>query len=351
VRAVQEDLGIPVDHYVEVNFDSFRQIVNSVNGVKQYFPTPSRDVYSNLVIPAAGCYNLTGDQALAFVRSRHYEYFANGSWHFEAESDLARIRRQQEFVKKMISKAQSTGITNPVRLNGIVSAIANNLTVDKGFSQSSMLSLAKRFHSLSAASLPATTLPTNPAVIEGNDVLLLKQPDARQAIDQFIGRSAASSPAPTTSTLPAPPAGLTPSQVRVAVQNGTGRSGEAGQAATALRGQGFVVTSIGNATATGAPTTVVRYGPGASGKAALVAASIVGGAQVEAGSAVTGADVLVLTGTSYGGIRAPGSGAPTTTTKPAATPAATAAPAAAPPPPAPAYTLPGTPPGFVAPPC
>ncbi len=188
VRAIQQNLGIPVDHYMEVSFNTFRQITNAVNGVKQYFPTPARDTYSGLSIPAAGCYNLTGDQALAFVRSRHYEYFANGHWQFEAESDLARIRRQQDFVKKMIAKAQGSGLTNPFRLNSIVSAVANNLTVDKGFSRSTMLSLAKRFRSLSPAALPTSTLPTNPAVIQGNDVLLLKQPDASTAIAQFLGQ-------------------------------------------------------------------------------------------------------------------------------------------------------------------
>ena len=55
------------------------------------------------------------------MRARHYEYYANGRWHFEAESDLARIRRQQTFIKKMIAKAQATGLTDPLRLNGVVS--------------------------------------------------------------------------------------------------------------------------------------------------------------------------------------------------------------------------------------
>jgi LCP family protein required for cell wall assembly len=350
VQAVQQSLGIPVDHYVEVNFNSFRQIVNAVGGVKQYFPTPARDVYSNLVIPAAGCYALTGDQALQYVRSRHYEYYANGRWHFEAESDLARIRRQQEFIKKMMGKAQSTGLTNPLRLNSIVSAIANNLTVDKGFSLSTMLSLAKRFRSLSPAALPSVTVPTNPAVIQGNDVLVLKQPDASQAVAQFLGQSPAA--APTASSLPAPPPGLSAAQVRVAVVNGTGQPGQAAQVQAALRAQGFVVTSIATGTSLGNPTTVVRYGPSAAGKAALVAASVVGGAQLQASDAATGADVTIVTGASYGGIRAPGSAAAATGTPTPAAPA-TSAPSTTVPatPPTTAYALPGTPPGLVPPPC
>src|ERR1700730_1510610 len=61
VRAIKEDLGIAIDHYVEVNFDSFRQVVNAVGGIKEYFPTPARDAYSLLKIPNAGCYNLNAD--------------------------------------------------------------------------------------------------------------------------------------------------------------------------------------------------------------------------------------------------------------------------------------------------
>ena len=285
VRAVQEDLGIPIDHYVEVNFDSFRQIVNAVGGVQEYFPTPARDDFSDLVIKSAGCVNLSGDQALQFVRSRHYEYYANGRWHFEAESDLARIRRQQSFIKKMISKAQSTGLTNPLKLNGIVAGVTTNLTVDKGFSQSLMLSLAKRFKSVSPTSIASSTLPADGATVQGNDVLLIRQPDAANAIAQFLGQ-----PAPTASSTStaAVPAGLRPSQVTVQVLNGTGQPGQAGKVETAMRAVGFVVTGVGTAPSLSNPTTVVRYGPGNDGKAALVASSIVGGAQLQADATLTG---------------------------------------------------------------
>ena len=50
------------------------------------------------------------------MRSRHYEYYQDGYWHFEAESDLARIQRQQAFIKKMIKKAEGE-FTNPLALN------------------------------------------------------------------------------------------------------------------------------------------------------------------------------------------------------------------------------------------
>jgi LCP family protein required for cell wall assembly len=350
VQAIHQALGIQVDHYMEVNFDSFRQIVNAVGGIKEYFPTRARDVMSGLSITAPGCYTLSGDQALGYVRSRHYEYYANGSWHFEAESDLARIKRQQQFIRKMLAKVQSSGLTDPLALNNVVSGVTTNLTVDKGLSQREMLNLAKRFRTLSPANLPSTTLPTYPQVVQGNDVLLLKQPDAQQAIATFLGQSAnpSSGPGGTAGTAAAK---VNPGDVRIQVLNGTGVKGQASQTEAALKGQGFVVTAIGTASGPHDPTSIVRYANGANAKAALVASSVVGGAQLQADPTLQSADVILITGQTYRGVQAPTS-TPATTKAPAA-PAAPAPTAPAPPatPPTTAYQLPGTPAGLVPPPC
>jgi len=108
-----------------------------------------------------------------------------------------------------------------------------------------------------------------------------------------------------------------------------------------------VVTSIGTAPSLNNPTTIVRYGTGADGKAALVASAIIGGGQLQADPTVNAGEVVVVTGATYGGIQAPGQTPASTTTAPSTT-SSTAAPAA---PPTTAYELPGTPAGFVPPPC
>ncbi len=249
-QAVEQDLGIPINHYVEVNFESFRQVVNAVGGINEYFPTPARDAFSLLNIPNPGCYTMNGDKALSFVRSRHYEYKVNGRWVSEASSDLARIKRQQTFIKKVISKAQGSGLTNPIALNNIVGGVTNNLTLDKGFSRNLLLSLAKRFRSLSPDTLPTATLPTTPAHIQGNDVLLLDQPKAQQAINDFLGQSQA---APPTSSGPST---AQPGEVRMNVLNGSGRGGEAAQAATGLQHLGFNVVSSHSANNFSYPSSI-----------------------------------------------------------------------------------------------
>jgi polyisoprenyl-teichoic acid--peptidoglycan teichoic acid transferase len=339
VQTIEKDLGIPIDHYIEVDFQSFRDIVNAVGGVNEYFAVPARDSYSLLNIPRPGCYTMTGNMALSFVRSRHYEYKVNGRWVYEAESDLARIQRQQSFIKKMITKAQGEGLSNPLELNGVIGGITTNLTLDSGFSQSLLLTLAERYRNISPGNLPTTTLPTTATVIGGADVLLLQQPEARQTIASFLNPKppASRATATTSTTTPAPVSTVAPSTVRVAVLNGSGRTGEAGTTRAALSRQGFVVTSDGSASNFNYTTSEVLYGPGSEAKAQLVASSVEGGAQVQSDPTLQGADVELITGQSYQGISAvSANGTPVPTTAPPTTTTTI-------------YQLPGTPAGFVPP--
>jgi len=115
VSTVQQDFGININHFMVVNFYSFTQIADSIGGVYQYFPTPARDLYSDLSVPKAGCVLLKGSQALAFVRSREYQYYLDGTWQYQLvpESDLARIQRQQDFIKLAIKKGGAGGTDQP----------------------------------------------------------------------------------------------------------------------------------------------------------------------------------------------------------------------------------------------
>src|SRR4029077_14112799 len=70
VDTIQADLNVPIHHYVEVNFDTFRKMVDAIGSVPVLFPAPARDHFSDLNVPTAGCVHLNGAQALSFVRSR-----------------------------------------------------------------------------------------------------------------------------------------------------------------------------------------------------------------------------------------------------------------------------------------
>ncbi len=352
VQTIQSDLGIPINHYAEVNFDTFCDVTNAVGGVKFWFPTPARDTMSDLSVPQAGCVNLTGQQALAFVRSRHYEYYQNGQWHFEGESDLARIQRQQTFVKKMIHKAAGE-YTNPIAINNVIGGVTKNLTVDSGMSTGTMIELAKDFRSVDAAGIPSETLPTYGFTTSGGaQVLGLQQPQAQQTIAAFnaLGTTPSStttSPAHHKSTTPAasPTTTVAPASVSIKVVNGSGIAGQAGQVAQHLQSLGYRASIGSSPGAYGNNTTVVKYAPDAQAAARQVAAQIQGGATLVEDPSLTPTNynLEVVTGSSYSG---PGGTATAGTASSGSTSTAPATSTPATPQP---YVLPGTPSGQVPP--
>src|SRR5207253_10180496 len=104
-------------------------------------PAPARADYSGLEIGTPGCVSLAGDQALAWVRSRYYEYLSNGNWIKAPRSDLGRIQRQQDFIRRTLSKAVSSGLSNPLTFNRLLAIATANLTVDSAMSTSDMTTL------------------------------------------------------------------------------------------------------------------------------------------------------------------------------------------------------------------
>lgn len=356
VQTIQTDLGIPINHYIEVNFDTFQDITDAVGGVKFYFPTPAKDDYSLLNVPQAGCVLLTGSQALAFVRSRHYEYYQDGQWNYEAESDLARIQRQQSFIKKMLTKAEGE-FTNPIALNDVIAGVTKNLTVDSGFSSSLLINLAKDFHSIDAATIPTLTLPNYSFTTSGGaDVLGLQQPQAAQTIAAFnaFGNSPASTSATTTKTttlkkstptVTAPPVTVTPSSVSVEVANGDGVTGQAAQLVSTLSADGYNATTNLTSPGYSYKTTVVQYAPDSKTAAEQLAAAIPGGATLQESDALTPTpyNVQIITGSTY---TAAGGGSSSSTSSTSAAPTTTVPgtnPAT--------YVLPGMPAGQTPPAC
>ncbi len=279
VRTIQEDLGIAINHYVDVDFDTFRQVVNALGGVKFWYPEPVRDSYSGLNITTPGCYTLTGTMALSLVRARHMQYYSGGEWHDEGASDLARIVRQQLFIRKVIHDAQSAGFTNPLKLNAVIGGVVSNLTIDSGFSESSILKLARTYRNFSPANLPSGTLPTTPTVISGQDVLLLQQSPAQAMIAAWQSVGASAKSASPTTTLPS----VAPSSLTVQVLNGTGITGQATAATQDLSDAGYNASLDGSGSANQFDygTTVIQYAPGDQAAARSLEGSVIGGATLE----------------------------------------------------------------------
>ena len=184
---IQEALGITINHYVEVDFVGFKDIVDAVGGVELYLPFWARDFTSGLDLPYIGCVNVNGTQGLAWVRSREFEYLVEGVWIPDPRADLGRIERQQDFIRRMLKRALSSGITNPIQLNRLIGIGVRDVTLDETLSTKDITTLARRFNNLDPDSVALLTLPTAPADIDGKSVLELREEEAKPYLDRING--------------------------------------------------------------------------------------------------------------------------------------------------------------------
>ncbi|OKJ99904.1 transcriptional regulator [Streptomyces sp. CB03234] len=124
VRTVEHNTGLRIDHYAEIGFAGFANIVDALGGVEMNIEKGFKDKKSGADFQA-GKQTLNGEQALAFVRTR-YAF---------AESDLARTKNQQKFLSALASQAATPGtILNPFALYPTMGAGLDTLIVDKDMS-------------------------------------------------------------------------------------------------------------------------------------------------------------------------------------------------------------------------
>ena len=331
VSAIEQDFGIPIHHYVELNFDSFQGVVNALGGINMYFPLPVYDAYSGLNIRTTGCQHLNGFQALEVVRARHLVYKAPSdksnnpaNWTPDPQSDLSRIRRDHEFLRVLATAVDKRGLSNPVTDNDLLSAVAPQLQVDSALSLSAMFGLVTTFHGINVQKTPQQTLPVIVLsslnyYYQGYDygnVELTSQPNDLQAIASFLGIGADDF---TMTGKPLP----SPGSVTVSVLNGTGATGQAASTAAALRALGFNTVGQGDSPAGGSLSESYVYYSSAShlADAEQVLHSLSGTATLALGPTADGADVTVVTGTNFSVNAPPGgkSSAPSPGTGPGTT--------------------------------
>jgi len=296
-----------------------------------YIPAPSRDKMTGLDIKTAGCQTLDGTEALAWVRSRYYQYYEAGKWRSDPTADLGRIGRQQEFLRTLMAQAVQKGALNPLKANRLADAAMANLTVDSTLDVKDALRLVEAFRPVGASGIEMTALPTKP-----DGAHLLVAPAAQPILARLRGETAPP-PAGGEASAATPAPKVAPADVKVRVLNGTGTPGVAGDASAALGQAGFSLAGSGDADKFGYTKTQIRYGPAAQAKAALLARYLGGAGQLVADPSVRGTDVVLVVGSDWKGVTAPAAGgqsaaatqpaAPTSTSGPAST--GTAAPAGA----------------------
>ena len=266
ITAIQQDFGIPINHFLELNFNGLINVINAIGGIYVYFPEPVYDAYSLLNIPTPGCHHLNGFYALTLVRARHLQYEPPGmhapvaDWPYDPESDLARIERTHTFLKIVAERVKKEGLANPAHALGFIDAIVGDVTMDQGL-KNELVSLVIHYRHVNVSSVPELTLPTSPVnnyYYDGydiGDVLFPVEPADLNTIRQW-----------DASSLPAPVAPTSLSVVSIA-----GSDQAAVSAGQALSSDGLHVTSetVGPVPASTTETYVV-YHPGQVARALYV---------------------------------------------------------------------------------
>jgi LCP family protein required for cell wall assembly len=146
-EVINFNFGIQIDHYIQIDFCAFRRLVDAVHGIEIPFEFPARDrpFESNpplFLIEQTGCVNLDGDTALAYVRSRHYQYEdppGSGNWISDPTSDFGRITRQQDFLRRVLSKVIDDGLYDPDVAQALITTNRKYLVTDPDLTVRRML--------------------------------------------------------------------------------------------------------------------------------------------------------------------------------------------------------------------
>jgi LCP family protein required for cell wall assembly len=169
-ETVQNATGLRIDHFMEIGFGGFVNVVNDIGGVSMCLPVPLRDRASGLNLKA-GCHTLSGGEALSYVRDRHN--FAN--------QDLQRIQDQRLFLKSLLSKLTSPGtFLNPFSAIPAAFGTASTLTVDQGTQLYQLIEAAFALRSPETTTVPIAN--ANYATANAGDAVLW---DHTQASELF----------------------------------------------------------------------------------------------------------------------------------------------------------------------
>ncbi|MEU5053589.1 LCP family protein [Streptomyces sp. NPDC021096] len=276
-RTVEQLTGLKVTHFMMADFNAVKRLSSAVGGVEVCLAKDINDADSHLKL-GKGRHTVEGEQALAFVRTRHSVGFGG---------DLSRIELQQQFLSSMIRKMKAGDtLTNPKKLYDLADAATNSLTVDTGIgSVSKLTALAKELSKVNLKNITFATVPVvdNPAEGKQHKTVVLDKPKAeplfamvRQDVSltevkEKEKKAQEQADAKQAALLEGPKA--EPANVRVKVFNGSGKVGAAGETVSWMQNsKGMTRTSNGgNATGGKKDKTTLEFAPNQADQARRLA--------------------------------------------------------------------------------
>ncbi|MDQ0404197.1 LCP family protein [Streptomyces sp. NPDC000349] len=293
MRTVKEATGIQPDHFMMADFNAVKTLTTAVGGVDVCVEKAVDDPKSHLKLPA-GESKVEGEQALAFVRTRHA---------FGNEGDLDRIKVQQQFLGSLMRKMSSSDtLTSPTKLVKLAEAATNALTVDKAIGNVGTLKdLALELKKVPPKNITFTTVPVidNPAE-KVKATVVVNETTGPQVFDMIrndisfteVKQKEKKEAAAVAARLKGEQS--EPSEVRVRVMNGGAPAGSAQQELSYLQTDAGVTKSenAGNAPAEVAKTTL-EYAPDQADQARALAEILgLSGAAMKPGESVTNSQGL-----------------------------------------------------------
>jgi LCP family protein required for cell wall assembly len=172
IKTIKTNFGVPINHYANIDFCGFKDLVDAVGGVRVPFSNYARDRKTGLNV-APGCVAFDGQMALAFVRSRHYQVSTDGKKYVEdPASDWSRIRRQQYLLKRIAMKLVTEGIrTSPRALNRLVKVGTTYIEVDSTVPIRDLQQLASKMRTIDPALVQTYTFEGTGIVVDGAAVI------------------------------------------------------------------------------------------------------------------------------------------------------------------------------------
>ena len=229
IRVIQAFSGLKIDHYAEVNLLGFYLLSNAIGGVPVCLNEPVNDPWSGADFPA-GQQDVAGTAALAFVRQRHGL----------PAGDLDRVKRQQAFLRGAADKILSVGtLTNPSKLNDLISAVDRSVVFDQGFD---VLTFAEQITNLSSGNINFETLPTTGSESSTDkDALATDPAQVRAFFDGIVGGTTSGAGSASSSAAPT----VDPASVTVDIKDGTIADGVTARASELVNDGGFTLGSLG----------------------------------------------------------------------------------------------------------
>ena len=259
MKTVEYNFGIPIQHYVRVNFNVVVTLVDLVGGIDVYVDQDINDpLYPNMnygydpFVISKGMHHMDGATALKYARTRH------------GSSDFYRMRRQQQIIMALRDRVLSTDALTKLlpNLPTIWQSLHNSVSTDLSLSEIIQLMLF-------AKDLPASNITrvvvdekstTNYMTPQGAEVLI----PVRSQIIKLRDELYAPPPKPTPVVTP------TPAPLRISIENGTSTLGLAASARTYLQSRGFQVVRIGDAKGMYERTAIIDYRNNGAGIQKLV---------------------------------------------------------------------------------